>query len=580
MAPEGVGATATERDTILQEPAAGWSAPGMMRDLIERYTVDQRVLREFHNIPLAEAALDRMGVFLEVWRNQVDGIDVEALDLDGRIDWALLRNDISYQLRRLPCERERNRRIREALPIADTIVALEESRRSMAQPSPESTAKQLAGLAEAADAERERLQRQTDGDAAAPSEDPAAPLSEAEARRAAGALDQLMATLKSWFEFHGHYKPEHAWWLTPVYRKARKALRRHAKLLRKRGKMDDEEALVGEPIGREALLSDMARELLAYGPEELVTIADRELAWCLQEIEKAAAELGYGPDWRAALEHVKGQHVPLGKQDELVASLAREAIEYVDLHELVTIDDLCRELWYVDMISRENQKKWPYQAYGYNRILVSFPTQDMDHETALTSTRSNNIHFMRAVTHHELIPGHHLQIYMARRHKAYREVFATPFLGEGWCLHWEMLLWDLGFARGPEDRIGMLFWRMHRCARIVISLRFHLGEMTPDEMVDYLVANVGHEREAAAGEVRRYIGSEYPPLYQCAYMIGALQIRALYRDLVENGPLSPREFHDSVLRENSIPVELIRACLNGQMLGRDFAPSWRFVEGV
>jgi len=77
------------------------------------------------------------------------------------------------------------------------------------------------------------------------------------------------------------------------------------------------------------------------------------------------------------------------------------------------------------------------------------------------------------------------------RHRAYRRPFQTSFYGEGWPLYWEMRLWDMGFARSPEDRIGMLFWRMHRCARIIFSMSYHLGRMSVDEAVDLLVDRVG-----------------------------------------------------------------------------------------
>ena len=72
--------------------------------------------------------------------------------------------------------------------------------------------------------------------------------------------------------------------------------------------------------------------------------------------------------------------------------------------------------------------------------------------------------------HHELIAGHHLQQFMRDRYKAYRH-FDTPFWVEGNSLYWEMLLWDLKFPQTPQDKIGMLFWRMHRCARIIFSLK-------------------------------------------------------------------------------------------------------------
>ena len=117
---------------------------------------------------------------------------------------------------------------------------------------------------------------------------------------------------------------------------------------------------------------------------------------------------------------------------------------------------------------------------------------------------------------------------------------------------------------------------MHRCARIQFSLGFHLGRMTPQECIDFLVERVGHERENAEAEVRRSFEGGYGPLYQLAYMIGALQFRALYAELVRSGRMSARAFHDAVLTGGNLPIELVRARLTGQALTRDSRTSWRF----
>jgi len=196
----------------------------------------------------------------------------------------------------------------------------------------------------------------------------------------------------------------------------------------------------------------------------------------------------------------------------------------------------------------------------------------------MMSMRGNNIHFARATVFHELIPGHHLAGFMTARYRTYRSLFSTSFWGEGWPLYWEMFLYDTDFPRSPENRIGMLFWRMHRCARIIFSLNFHLEKMTPQECIDFLVKRVGHEPENAIGEVRRSFGGGYGPLYQAAYMVGGLQFRALHRELVESGKMSNRAFHDAVMHENSMPVEMLRALLTNQRLTRDYKPSWRFYE--
>jgi len=72
------------------------------------------------------------------------------------------------------------------------------------------------------------------------------------------------------------------------------------------------------------------------------------------------------------------------------------------------------------------------------------------------------------------------------------------------------------------------------------------------------------------------VAGDYSPLYQAAYMLGGLQFRALYRELVDSGRMTPRAFHDAVLRGGSTPVEMVRARLTGQQLSADHRPAWRF----
>jgi uncharacterized protein (DUF885 family) len=167
---------------------------------------------------------------------------------------------------------------------------------------------------------------------------------------------------------------------------------------------------------------------------------------------------------------------------------------------------------------------------------------------------------------------------MTARHATHRRAFSTPFWTEGWALYWEMLLWDRGFARTPEERIGMLFWRSHRCARIVFSLSFHLGTMSEDECVKLLVDEVGHERRSAEGEVRRSFGGDYGPLYQAAYLTGGMQFRALHAELVESGRMTDRAFHDAILQGGNVPVEFVRARLIGAVPAPGEPPAWRFLR--
>jgi hypothetical protein len=539
---------------------------GDMTALVREYATDEGDLRRWLSVSPSLTRLDRLDTFADGWERRLEAVDVDALDAGGRVDRLLLLGHIEHRRRQRADERERATRLAEHLPFADAIVALEEARWSLEPFVPADVAGDLDGLAASAEALADE-----------PPE-----VSAVDALWLAARLHGLVSALDTWRGHHGPYDPSFGWWVDEPADRLEAALTKYATALREdRAEQtgEDDDPLVGDPIGRDALLDDLAHAWIADTPEQLVALGEEQLAWCHAELERAAEELGFGDDWKAALEHVKSLHVPPGEQDDLVLALGHEAVTFLEERELVTIPELCAETWRVRMLSARAQRTLPFAAYGGQHMLVAFPTASMDHDTKRQAMRGNNVPFTRNVTPHELIPGHHLQGYMANRHATHRQLFATPFLGEGWALHWEFLFWDLGWASTPEERIGMLFWRAHRAARIVFSLKFHLGEMTAEEAVDLLVDRVGHERENARAEVRRSVGGGYSPLYQCAYMVGALQIQALYEELVRNGQMTPRAFHDAVLQAGPIPIEMIRALLTGTELPADHAPSWSLSQG-
>ncbi len=142
--------------------------------------------------------------------------------------------------------------------------------------------------------------------------------------------------------------------------------------------------------------------------------------------------MGHGDDYMKAIEAVKQKYVEPGKQPELIKKFAYEAIEYVEKNDLVTVPPLARDNWRMEMMTPERQLVAPF-FLGGETILVAYPTDGMSHEQKLMSLRGNNPHFARAVTHHELIPGHHLQGFMAQRYRPYRGRFpdALQYRGLG-----------------------------------------------------------------------------------------------------------------------------------------------------
>ena len=594
-----------------------------MRSSIERYAVDRGSLARSYPVAVSPGRRERFRKFYHEWFTSLQNLNFDAMSQDGKVDYILFKNHLEYELRQLEIQSRQISEIEPLLPFAGKIIELEEARRRMEPINSAKAAATLTELRKQVDERRRALEIGLRPDRGGDTSAAAEPLrvKKTVANRAVAAINSLRNNLRNWYTFYNGYDPVFTWWNEEPYRSLEQALTGYAGFLTERvvgirtegsqsqtgptrgggpggggpggggqggggqgfqrpssnARAGDASDIVGDPIGREALISELRSEMIPYTPEELIAIGEKEMAWCENEMKKASRELGYGDDWHKALEHVKNLYVEPGKQPEMIRDLALEAIKFVEDNNLVTVPELARESWRMEMLSPERQLISPF-FLGGEVIQVSFPTNTMAHEQKMMSMRGNNIHFSRATVHHELIPGHHLQGFMAARHKPYRGVFGTPFWTEGNALYWELLLWDLNFAKSPENRIGMLFWRMHRCARIIFSLNFHLEKMTPQQCIDLLVNKVGHERDNATAEVRRSFDGSYGPLYQIAYLIGGLQQYAMHKELVKSGKMNIKAYNDALLKENRIPIEMLRAAITNQKLTRDFVTNWRFYD--
>lgn len=552
-------------------PPSEESDPGLGH-WINRFVQDRRAIDFKYREPLSPIRRERKAELYRVYQAELRGIDVKSLSLAGQVDYTLMKNELDYQIAISEIEAAKDLEAIKLIPSIVQLISLLEQHELTHQVDPKSVAELFVTAAEDVDGDGKKLaadnDKQTENEAAA---------KQATALRASDAVGSLQRRLSSFNEFYDGYDPMYSWWCKSPYESLDKSLASLRSKLRAAAGDDNPNKILGQPIGEEAMRLELQHEMIPYTPAELIEIAEREFEWCDREMLKASREMGFGDDWQAAMEAVKQRHVPPGEQPKLIRELALEAIQFLKERNLVTVPSLCEEIWRMEMMSPERQRVNPF-FLGGDTIIVSYPTDTMTHAEKLMSMRGNNEHFARATVHHELIPGHHLQGFMTDRYRTYRGEFRTPFWIEGWALYWEMMLWNKDFARSPEDRVGMLFWRKHRCARIVFSLAYQLGRMTPEECVDYLVERVGHERLNAEAEVRRSVMGGYGPLYQAAYMLGGLQIRALREELVDSGKISEVGFHDAILKEGPIPITMVRAILTGASPNPDEPNTWRFAD--
>lgn len=540
-----------------------------MPDRISRVTNDENDLKAFWSTSFSPNRYHALSEFYTHELRSLAQAAFDTLDQEGRVDYLLLQNYLRRSLRREKLEARRDHDAAPLLPFAPALVDLCEARQACNFDALEP--KNVAIVMHNATASVLETKSRVESEEVH--------VSKEAAYRALKNIRALSERLSECYTFFQGYHPTFDWWVKAPFSALKDALESlqptiATKLAGMRAHAQDE--ILGEPIGRDGLLVELEAEMIPYSPEELLAIADEKYAWCEREMKKAASELGYGENWKAALRYVQNIYVDPGQQPRLVKSLIDSAAAYVKENDLVTVPPLAEKTWRMFMMSPAAQKVNPFFLGGPS-IIVSYPTAEMEHEDKLMSMRGNGPHLSKATAFHEMIPGHHLQLFVGARSRAYRWLFETPFYIEGWAMYWELVFWDRGdFFTSPEDRVGTLFWRMHRCARILFSIKFHLGLLTPQQCVDLLVDMVGHERATAEGEVRRSLNGDYGPLYQAGYFLGAMQLYALRQEVLSKGGLSEKDFNDRVLQANQMPIELLRALTLDKRLERDYKSKWKF----
>jgi uncharacterized protein (DUF885 family) len=552
-----------------------------MRVVITRYLQDYAALGRRYVVQYSPVRETRFREFFKGWGKSLESMNFDALSHEGKIDYILLSNKLIYELERLDLDKQRWKEFSSLVPFAEKLRLLQETRFDRIRLDPQNTANTLDSVADDVESlikELEKKAKIANGIVTIPN------ISSSQANRAANYIGHLQTVLSDWNLFYDGYDPLYSWWNRKPYDRLIELLTDYQNSLISNIvgiTPGDPGPIIGDPLLEQGLQTDLASEMIPYNAAQLLKIGWRELKWTEDRMKEVSNDMGYGDDWQAALEYVKTLAPPPGEVPWVIFDIANYSKEYIGKMNNVTLPPLAEEIWRLNMQSPKQQLTNPFFSGG-EATRVSYPTDSMSHKNKMMSMRGNTPSFNFPTVQHELIPGHHLQGFMSKRFNVARSnLNRTPFWGEGWAFYWETLLWDDGFYRNNADKIGMLFWRMHRAARIIFSLEFQLGNWSTQQCVDFLIERVGHEQANAEGEVRRSFSSDYyGPLYQLAYMIGGLQLRALHKELVDSGKMTSKEFHDAVLIGGRMPIEMVRARLSNQKLTRGYKTSWRWDDTI
>jgi uncharacterized protein (DUF885 family) len=166
---------------------------------------------------------------------------------------------------------------------------------------------------------------------------------------------------------------------------------------------------------------------------------------------------------------------------------------------------------------------------------------------------------------HEAYPGHHWHLVMRKRNpSAIRRVYSTPYFSEGWALYAERVMRERGFFEDPLHVLQHLNATLFRAARIVVDTSLHLGEMSFEEGVSFMIERTALAEPVARAEVGRYC---WWPTQASSYLTGCLEILGLrerYMAARGFGGTAPadlpvavvRDFHHAIASSGSLPLGL------------------------
>ena len=170
---------------------------------------------------------------------------------------------------------------------------------------------------------------------------------------------------------------------------------------------------------------------------------------------------------------------------------------------------------------------------------------------------------LEAVTYHESIPGHHLQLALVTEsdhiHGVHTDLPVTVY-AEGWGLYTERLADEMGLYTSEMDRIGMLSADSMRACRLVTDTGIHALGWSRDKAIDYMLHHSPLSRRMIEGEIDRYIGH---PAQALSYMMGRLEIDRIRREAEQQPGFDIKTFHDRVLGNGMVPLGTLRRLVLG-----------------
>jgi uncharacterized protein (DUF885 family) len=311
------------------------------------------------------------------------------------------------------------------------------------------------------------------------------------------------------------------------------------------------------------------KERLSYGAREMRERGKAAFAEIDAEMSRRAREMRGHDDWRSLIEELNQDHP---KTPEAMRASYEEwterARQFLIDRRLVTMPDGERCLVEpsppfqrpVLAVASYNSPP-PFKSSLTGHFFVPFPPEGTSEEDAQKRLETNSYAIIPTIAVHEAYPGHHWHLVTAQSNpRPLRKVLSTSYFTEGWALYTELMMMQEGFYSDPRHELGVADARIFRAARIVVDTSLHIGDMSVEDAVRFMMENAGLSEPTARAEVGRYCSW---PTQASSYLTGSLEIERMRARYFAEGRGDLRSFHDRLASSGALPMGLAERALMG-----------------
>ena len=308
------------------------------------------------------------------------------------------------------------------------------------------------------------------------------------------------------------------------------------------------------------------KELLPYTAAELRERGREQYDMLAAEAQRLAKEIDGSDDWVALLERLNKVHAPtpdaMRVEYEEWTERARTFLRDTGLvtlpeGERCTVEPSPPFQRPIQAVASYNAPP-AFSDAMHGHFFVPYPPDGTPDPEVQKRLEGNSSAAIPTTAVHEAYPGHHWHMVMRKQNPSpVRKTFGTSYFAEGWALYAERVMREQGFFADPRHQLYQYEATIFRAARVVVDTSLHMGEMSFDEAVQFMMTKGNLTEPNARAEVGRYCSW---PTQASSYLTGMLEIVDIRtRHLARRGrsdTAALREFHDAIARSGNLPTAL------------------------